>query len=204
MKVWSSLHRSSACTHAVLDGDDYEDDAEPPIVLPLLHERPWQVAASTMSSRLLSWVERARNNLFPSSFEYAPIEMSDHRLGSTGFRSKNLQNDKSPKHDRVGGSRDAGAKGQTAKAKSSAMMEEDEPTGEELATLRKVSDHLPWSAFIVAMVELCERFTFYGLSGPFQNYIQYHPHDTPIRGGIGTALRSRTVRVNSGTEHSQG
>ena len=130
--------------------------------------------------------------------------MSDRRLGSTGFRSNHSQNDKGPKHDRFGGSRVAGAKGQTTKALSSAMMEEDEPTEEELATLRKVSDHLPWSAFIVAMVELCERFTYYGLSGPFQNYIQYHPHDTPIRGGIGTALQSRTVRLDSGTEHSQG
>lgn len=67
-------------------------------------------------------------------------------------------------------------------------FEGDEPTEEELATLRKVADHLPWSAFIVALVELCERFTYYGLSGPFQNYIQYHPHDIPVRGGIGTDL----------------
>ncbi|KAF1356652.1 peptide transport protein PTR2 [Delphinella strobiligena] len=47
----------------------------------------------------------------------------------------------------------------------------DEPTEHELQTLRKVSDKLPWSAFLVAVVELCERFTYYGLSGPFQNYI---------------------------------
>lgn len=47
----------------------------------------------------------------------------------------------------------------------------DEPTEHELKTLRKVSDNLPWSAFLVAVVELCERFTYYGLSGPFQNYI---------------------------------
>ena len=66
--------------------------------------------------------------------------------------------------------------------------ESNEPTEEELATLRRVADHLPLSAFIVALVELCERFTYYGLSGPFQNYIQYHPQDTPVRGGIGTAL----------------
>lgn len=41
----------------------------------------------------------------------------------------------------------------------------DEPTEEEKRTLRKVSDKLPWSAFIVCIVELCERFTYYGLSG---------------------------------------
>lgn len=44
----------------------------------------------------------------------------------------------------------------------------DGPTEEELGTLRKVPDNLPWSAFLVAVIELCERFTYYGLSGPFQ------------------------------------
>ena len=104
----------------------------------------------------------------------------------------------------AGGSRDAGVQIETANAKSTDIMEEgesgqsfasnivslegSEPTEEEIATLRKVADHLPLSAFIVALVELCERFTFYGLSGPFQNYIQYHPHDKPVRGGIGTTL----------------
>ena len=55
----------------------------------------------------------------------------------------------------------------------------DEPTEEERATLRHVADKIPWSAFLVAIIELAERFTYYGLSGPFQNYIQnkYHPHD---------------------------
>ena len=54
--------------------------------------------------------------------------------------------------------------------------EGDEPTEEERITLRHVPDKLPWSAFLVAVIELCERFTFYGLSGPFQNYVQrgYH------------------------------
>ena len=73
-------------------------------------------------------------------------------------------------------------------AKDIVSSEGDEPTREELATLRKVADHLPWSAFIVAMVELCERFTYYGLSGPFQNYIQYRPDDIPVSGAIGRVL----------------
>lgn len=51
-------------------------------------------------------------------------------------------------------------------------FDNDEPTEEERATLRHVSDKLPLSAFLVAIIELCERFTYYGLSGPFQNYIQ--------------------------------
>ncbi|KAG0281308.1 peptide transporter ptr2, partial [Linnemannia gamsii] len=48
-----------------------------------------------------------------------------------------------------------------------------EPTPEEAATLRRVADHIPASAWLVVVVEFCERFTYYGLSGPFQNYIQY-------------------------------
>ncbi|KAF9438976.1 peptide transporter ptr2 [Entomortierella beljakovae] len=48
-----------------------------------------------------------------------------------------------------------------------------EPTLEEESTLRRVADHIPASAWLVVIVEFCERFTYYGLSGPFQNYIQY-------------------------------
>ena len=122
--------------------------------------------------------------------------MNDRSLGPAGSHSNKS------KFDMAGGSGVAGTKIENTKAKSTAIMEEDEsdqtsasdlgscegdePTEEDLATLRKVADHIPWSAFIVALVELCERFTYYGLSGPFQNYIQYHPHDTPVRGGIGT------------------
>jgi dipeptide/tripeptide permease len=45
------------------------------------------------------------------------------------------------------------------------------PTEVELKTLKRVADDLPWSAFLIAIVELCERFAYYGLIGPFQNYI---------------------------------
>lgn len=65
--------------------------------------------------------------------------------------------------------------------------DEDEPTRLERETLRKVPDRLPYSAFLVAVVELCERFAYYGMSGPFQNYIanKYHdPSGNP--GAIGT------------------
>lgn len=36
------------------------------------------------------------------------------------------------------------------------------PTDEEMATLRRVSDNIPWAAYTVAFVELCERFSYYG------------------------------------------
>jgi proton-dependent oligopeptide transporter, POT family len=38
----------------------------------------------------------------------------------------------------------------------------DSPTLEELRTLRRVTDHIPWKAYTVAFIELCERFSYYG------------------------------------------
>lgn len=43
-----------------------------------------------------------------------------------------------------------------------ADLEGEEPTEEELATLRRVSGKIPWTAFTIAFVELCERFGYYG------------------------------------------
>ncbi|KAF8533872.1 POT family-domain-containing protein [Trichophaea hybrida] len=60
--------------------------------------------------------------------------------------------------------------------------EGDEPTDEELATLRHVGDKIPYSAWLVAIVELAERFTYYGLTGPWQNYMQ-NARDDPLRPG---------------------
>ena len=74
----------------------------------------------------------------------------------------------------------------------------DEPTEEEKQTLRKVSDKLPWSAFLVALIELCERFTYYGLSGPFQNYIQNPASGgaTDVPGAIGAGQQEATGLVS--------
>ncbi|KAI9243817.1 POT family-domain-containing protein [Phascolomyces articulosus] len=46
------------------------------------------------------------------------------------------------------------------------------PTEEDWKELREVADHVPFSAFLVILIEFCERFTYYGVTGPFQNYIQ--------------------------------
>lgn len=67
----------------------------------------------------------------------------------------------------------------------------DEPTEEERQMLRKVSDKLPWSAFVVCVVELCERFTYYGLSGPFQNYIE-NKYGGSLPGAIGMGQTGAT------------
>ncbi|KAF3768203.1 hypothetical protein M406DRAFT_65422 [Cryphonectria parasitica EP155] len=68
----------------------------------------------------------------------------------------------------------------------------DEPTDEEKRTLRKVSDKLlPWSAFLVCVVELCKRFTYYGFSGPFQNYIE-NKYGGTLPGAIGMGQTAAT------------
>ncbi|TBU28486.1 MFS peptide transporter [Dichomitus squalens] len=46
------------------------------------------------------------------------------------------------------------------------------PTEEEKHTLRRVSDSLPWSAYLIAFVELAERFSFYGASVVYTNFVQ--------------------------------
>ncbi|KAI7864562.1 POT family-domain-containing protein [Spinellus fusiger] len=47
------------------------------------------------------------------------------------------------------------------------------PTEEDWRDLPEVADDVPKSAYLVILIEFCERFTYYGLSGPFQNYIQF-------------------------------
>ena len=48
----------------------------------------------------------------------------------------------------------------------------EEPTEEELKTLRRVSGKIPWTAFTIAFVELCERFGYYGCQVLYTNFIQ--------------------------------
>lgn len=69
-----------------------------------------------------------------------------------------------------------------------------EPTDEEKRTLRKVADKLPWSAFLVCVIELCERFTYYGLSGPFQNYIE-NSYGGSLPGAIGLGQTGATGKL---------
>ncbi|KAL3471220.1 POT family-domain-containing protein [Aspergillus californicus] len=46
------------------------------------------------------------------------------------------------------------------------------PTQEEMRTLRRVAGPLNWVYFSVAFVELCERFSYYGTTTVFVNFIQ--------------------------------
>ncbi|KAJ4303591.1 ATP-dependent DNA helicase chl1 [Kalmusia sp. IMI 367209] len=71
------------------------------------------------------------------------------------------------------------------------------PTVDDFATLPKVSDKLPWGAFLVAIVELCERFAYYGLSGPFQNYMSNKYEDpNGLPGALGLKQSGATALSN--------
>ncbi|KAJ8062266.1 hypothetical protein OCU04_008814 [Sclerotinia nivalis] len=73
------------------------------------------------------------------------------------------------------------------------IINEEEPTDEERRTLRRVGDSLPMSAWLVAIVELCERFSYYGCVGLFQNYVQ-RPLDGSLgQGALGLGHRTATA-----------
>ncbi|KAJ7501461.1 peptide transporter PTR2A [Mycena galericulata] len=60
------------------------------------------------------------------------------------------------------------------------------PTEEERETLRRVTDAIPWNAYLIAIVELAERFSFYGSSVVFTNFIQF---PLPVGSHTGAGLR---------------
>ncbi|KAI6777624.1 peptide transporter-like protein [Emericellopsis cladophorae] len=47
------------------------------------------------------------------------------------------------------------------------------PTEEEMRTLPRVSGKIMWSMWTIAFVELCERFSYYGSSVLYTNYVAY-------------------------------
>lgn len=51
---------------------------------------------------------------------------------------------------------------------------DDAPTAEDMVTLRRVPNHIPRKIFTIAFIELCERFSYYGTTVVFTNFIQ-HP-----------------------------
>ncbi|KAJ5121021.1 uncharacterized protein N7515_008982 [Penicillium bovifimosum] len=71
----------------------------------------------------------------------------------------------------------------------------EEPTLLEKTSLRHVAENLPASAWLVAIVELCERFTYYGMSGLFQNYVQRPLDGSQGRGALGMDHQGATGLV---------
>ncbi|KAL9708586.1 hypothetical protein Ac2012v2_008255 [Leucoagaricus gongylophorus] len=76
------------------------------------------------------------------------------------------------------------------------------PTEEEKRTLRRVADSIPWAAYLIATVELAERFSFYGCQVVFTNYIQ-RPLPPGSRTGA-AGLNGQTGALGMGQRASTG
>ncbi|KAK5085341.1 hypothetical protein LTS08_003195 [Lithohypha guttulata] len=63
---------------------------------------------------------------------------------------------------------------------------DDTPTEEELHSLRRVSGKIPWTAWTIAFCELCERFSYYGTTVVYVNFIQHPLPDGSRTGAAGT------------------
>lgn len=49
---------------------------------------------------------------------------------------------------------------------------DDKPSDEELRTLPRVSGKIHWAIYTIAFAELCERFSYYGSSVLYTNFVQ--------------------------------
>ena len=61
-----------------------------------------------------------------------------------------------------------------------------------MSTLRHVSSSIPLSCWLVAIVELAERFSYFGLAAPFQNYMQRTQTESP-KGMLGLGQQGATA-----------
>lgn len=72
-----------------------------------------------------------------------------------------------------------------AKTLQSEYIDEDFPSEEELHTLRRVSEKIPLRTYLIAFVELCERFSYYGTSVVYTDFIQ---QKNPLPGSSGAGI----------------
>ncbi|KJX98403.1 MFS peptide transporter Ptr2 like protein [Zymoseptoria brevis] len=70
-------------------------------------------------------------------------------------------------------------------------------TSEELRTLRHVADRLPRKVWIALAAGGAERFTFYVVSTPWQNYMQNAPGDSATPGALGLGQSRATTIFNA-------
>ncbi|UNI15917.1 hypothetical protein JDV02_002401 [Purpureocillium takamizusanense] len=76
---------------------------------------------------------------------------------------------------------------------------EGKPTDEEMQTLRRVSGRIMWSMWTIAFVELCERFSYYGSSVLYTNFI-----NRPLPPGSTTGAGAHPGALGMGPKAAQG
>ena len=70
----------------------------------------------------------------------------------------------------------------------------------DFSKLRRVPDSLPASVWIITVIETCERFAYFGIMGPLQNYVQ-NARDDPLRpGGLGRRFDSFPLGKKHGAD----
>jgi proton-dependent oligopeptide transporter, POT family len=74
-------------------------------------------------------------------------------------------------------------------------IEDRSPNDDEWKTLEHISDHKPLASWLVVVCETCERFAFYGMTAPFQNYIQFPMTSTDRKqaGALGQGQQTATL-----------
>lgn len=80
------------------------------------------------------------------------------------------------------------------------------PTQEELRTLRRLPAPVPWRAFGVGACELGERFSYYGVSNAWQNFIQQPrpPYQYGGRTGANRSANGVTGALGKGQQAATG
>lgn len=75
---------------------------------------------------------------------------------------------------------------------------DDYPTEEDMKTLRRVSGKINWAAYSVAVCELAERFSYYGSSVLYTNFVvQPLPDGSNTGAGFGRGGQSGALGLGS-------
>ncbi|KAG9245409.1 POT family-domain-containing protein [Calycina marina] len=75
------------------------------------------------------------------------------------------------------------------------------PTDDELRTLRRVADTIPWGVYTIAFIELVERFSYYGTTVVFTNFIQ---QPLPAGSSTGAGFEGQSGALDMGQQASTG
>ncbi|KAL1902417.1 hypothetical protein Sste5346_001397 [Sporothrix stenoceras] len=80
------------------------------------------------------------------------------------------------------------------------------PTEDELKTLRRIPDKIPFRIYAITAVEFCERFSYYGVMIVVTNFVQWHmpagsttgasPHGQPGAMGFGQRVATTITTFN--------
>lgn len=122
------------------------------------------------AKRLQTWAKSWFGSGTPSHTNYIPLGHAG--ADTTGQLVSEREASNGHAYGRVSFGDDADDMG--AGETKEPYIDTNTPSSSDLLILRKIPDQIPVAAFSIVVIELCERFAYYGLSGVFQNYLQ-HP-----------------------------